>query len=148
MKCAIILFLAFFSVNTFANSSVVYYPSKNPVPFSTATQVGNIVYLSGVIGFTKEGTIPSKFNEEVTQLMENLRGSAGRAGIELEDLFKCTVMLGDMALYDEFNKIYITYFNKGKYPSRSAFGANGLAYSALIELECWGYKEDVMDKAQ
>ena len=34
------------------------------------------------------------------------------------------------------NEVYKTYFNKNK-PSRSAFGADGLALGAKLELECW-----------
>jgi enamine deaminase RidA (YjgF/YER057c/UK114 family) len=33
----------------------------------------------------------------------------------------------------------VTYFPDGKYPARSAFGADGLAMGALLEVECWAY---------
>ena len=44
-----------------------------------------------------------------------------------------------MANWPAFNKVYVTYFAEGKRPARSAFGANGLALGALIELECQAY---------
>ena len=38
-----------------------------------------------------------------------------------------------------FNKIYVQYFNPDRLPARSAFGANGLALGAAVELECMAY---------
>ena len=46
-------------------------------------------------------------------------------------------MIADMAKWGAFNKIYVTYFKSDHLPARSAFGANGLALGAQIELECW-----------
>ena len=39
----------------------------------------------------------------------------------------------------EFNKIYVSHFSAGRLPARSAFGANGLALGAAVEVECWAY---------
>ena len=47
-------------------------------------------------------------------------------------LVKCTVMLADGPA---FNEIYQTFFT-GNDPARSAFGANGLARGAQVEVEC------------
>jgi len=49
------------------------------------------------------------------------------------------VMLDNMADWPAFNKVYVTYFPDGKFPARSAFGADGLALGALLEVECWAY---------
>jgi 2-iminobutanoate/2-iminopropanoate deaminase len=48
-------------------------------------------------------------------------------------------MLADMAEWETFNKIYVTYFKPGRLPARSAFGTNGLARNARVELECVAY---------
>ena len=45
-------------------------------------------------------------------------------------------MLDDMANWPAFNKVYVTYFPDGKFPARSAFGTDGLALGALLEVEC------------
>jgi enamine deaminase RidA (YjgF/YER057c/UK114 family) len=44
-----------------------------------------------------------------------------------------------MAKWGDFNKVYVTYFTPGRLPARSAFGANGLALGAQVELECAAY---------
>jgi 2-iminobutanoate/2-iminopropanoate deaminase len=36
-----------------------------------------------------------------------------------------------------FNNIYVTYFTPEHLPARSAFGANGLALDAEVELEAF-----------
>jgi 2-iminobutanoate/2-iminopropanoate deaminase len=48
-------------------------------------------------------------------------------------------MLADMAKWEDFNKVYLTYFKPGRLLARSAFGASALALGAQVELECWAY---------
>jgi enamine deaminase RidA (YjgF/YER057c/UK114 family) len=48
-------------------------------------------------------------------------------------------MLADMAKWADFNKVYLAYFDPDRLPARSAFGANGLALGAQVEVECWAY---------
>jgi enamine deaminase RidA (YjgF/YER057c/UK114 family) len=45
-------------------------------------------------------------------------------------------MMADMREWDRMNVVYATYFPTHK-PARSALGANGLALSARVEIECW-----------
>lgn len=119
----------------------VFHP--NPVfaekgyPFSDAVEVGNLVFLSGQIG-TLPGSdelISGGIEPEARQTMENIKVSLGRLGLSFEDVVKCTVMIDDMANWPAFNAIYASYF-EGKYPARSAFGTDGLALGAAVEVEC------------
>jgi 2-iminobutanoate/2-iminopropanoate deaminase len=48
-------------------------------------------------------------------------------------------MIADMAKWGDFNKVYVTYFKPDRLPARSAFGANGIALVAQVELECIAY---------
>ena len=110
------------------------------MPFSEAVKVGDILYLSGQMGFDpKTGKLaPGGMAAEAKQTMENIKGTLSRLGYDMNDIFKCTIMIADISLWGEFNKIYVTYFDK-PYPARSAFGANGLAVGGLIEVECIAY---------
>jgi len=47
--------------------------------------------------------------------------------------------MADISRWAEFNKLYVPYFNRERMPARSAFGANGLALGAQVEMECWAY---------
>ena len=54
----------------------------------------------------------------------------------MDNIFKCTVMIGDMKEWPSMNEVYVTYFKKDRLPARSAIGANGLALGAKVEIEC------------
>ena len=118
---------------------VQYFPADPGAPFSTATRVGDVVYLSGQIGIGPDGKLPDGFDAQAKQTMENVGAALKRVGLGWGDVFKCTVMIADMKNWPAFNAIYVPYFPAGKLPARSAFGANGLARGAALELECWAY---------
>ena len=108
-------------------------------PFSDATEVAGVLYLSGQIGAMpgEDHVVPGGLAAETKQVMANIGAVLARRGLTHDDLFKCTVMLADMKQWDDFNRVYMTYFKPGRFPSRSALGANGLARGAAVELECW-----------
>jgi reactive intermediate/imine deaminase len=106
------------------------------LPFSDAVRVGDVLYLSGQLGIGADGKLPDGIEAQTKQTLDNIGAILKRAGVGYEDVFHCTVMLSDMANWPAMNKVCVTYFPEGKRPARSAFGANGLALGALIELEC------------
>jgi reactive intermediate/imine deaminase len=113
-------------------------------PFSQAVRVGDVLYLSGALG-TKPGTlelVDGGIEAEARQTMENIGAVLKENGLGYEHIFKCLVMLDDMALWPAFNEVYLTYFDPDRLPARSAFGTNGLARSALVEVECMAYFGD------
>ena len=109
------------------------------LPFSSAVRVGDMLYLSGQIGNRPDGTLPEGIEAQSRQVMDNIGAVLKSAGLDFGDVVKCTVMIDDIKQWGEFNKVYATYFPNGKFPARSAFGADGLALGALIEVECWAY---------
>ena len=109
------------------------------LPFSEAVRVGDTLYLSGQLGRGPDGKLPDGIEAQTKQALENVGAILKRAGLGYTDVFHCTAMLSDMANWPAMNKVYVTYFPEGKRPARSAFGANGLALGALIELECQAY---------
>lgn len=110
-----------------------------PLPFSDAVRVGDVLYLSGQLGIGMDGKLPDGIEAQTKHALDNVGAILKRAGLGYEDVFHCTAMLSDMANWPAMNKVYVTYFPEGKRPARSAFGANGLALGALIELECQAY---------
>jgi len=125
---------------TSASGALEYWSSKAlppGLPFSEAVQVGDLVFLSGQIGILP-GTrtlAPGGIREEARQTMENIRSTLASRGYGLDRLVRCTVMLADLSEWDAFNEVYRTFFT-GRFPARSAFGANGLALGARVEVEC------------
>ena len=110
-----------------------------PLPFSQAVRVGDVLYLSGQIGVREDGTLPQGMAAQARQTMDNIAGVLRLAGLSWRDVFKCTVMLDDMADWPAFNAIYVGYFEPGRLPARSALGADGLALGALVEVECMAH---------
>lgn len=119
----------------------VFTSSDLPYPFSAAVQVGDVLYLSGDIGAAEDGrgVVPGGIEAETRRMFERIGATLARHGLGFESLFKCTVMLADMAEWPAFNAIYAEYFEKGRYPARSAMGVNGLALGARVEMECWAW---------
>ncbi len=109
------------------------------LPFSDAVRVGDVLYLSGQMGILP-GTMklaPGGIGAETKQMMENIALVLKYCGRSFDDVFKCTVMLNDMSQWAAFNRIYLDYFKPDRLPTRSAFGANGLALGGAVEMECW-----------
>lgn len=109
------------------------------LPFSDAVRVGDTLYLSGEIGRKPDGTLPVGIEAQARQTMDNIGAKLKGQGLGWDDVVKCTVMLDNMADWPAFNRVYVTYFPDGKFPARSAFGADGLALGALVEVECIAY---------
>lgn len=110
-----------------------------PLPFSNAVRVGDVLYLSGQIGIGPGGSLPEGIEAQTRQTMENIGAILTSAGRGWDDVFHCTAMLENMADWPAFNRVYVTYFRPGRLPARSALGADGLALGALIEVECQAY---------
>lgn len=140
---AIIALLAIASGGGAAAAPPQHFPAPalqgRPAPFSTAVQVGDLLYLSGQIGIGADGKLPETFDGQAKQVMENVGGVLKAHGRGWGDVVKCTVFIGDMNNWPAFNAVYVPYFTPGKLPARSAVGVNGLALGAQLELECLAY---------
>ncbi len=113
--------------------------AKLGLPFSEAVRVGDLLFLSGVVG-VEPGTfklVPGGLEAETRQVLENIRRVLEENGSSMDRVAKCTVMLADIADWPKVNAIYTTYFSK-PYPARSALAASGLALGARVEIECIG----------
>jgi reactive intermediate/imine deaminase len=110
-----------------------------PYPFSSAVKAGNLVFVSGQIGTQMVDGAPQLvtggLDAEARQTLDNIKAIVERAGSSMDRVVKCTVMLADMADWPRFNEIYTEYF-PGPKPARAAFGANGLALGARVEVDC------------
>jgi 2-iminobutanoate/2-iminopropanoate deaminase len=127
-------------------SEIEYYTSDSTkevdFPFSDATIVNNIIYVSGQVGNIPGETkvIEGGIREETKQTIKNIENILVNLGSSLDKVFKCTCMLSDISEWAEMSDEYKKYFNKDKRPSRSAFAGSGLALGAKVEIECWATK--------
>ncbi|HXG80896.1 MAG TPA: RidA family protein [Sphingomicrobium sp.] len=110
-----------------------------PLPFANAVRAGDMVWLSGQVGLRPDGTLPPDFEGQARQTMDNIGAILKSVKLGWGDVVKCTVMLDDIKDWPKFNPIYASYFPDGRFPARSALGADGLALGALLEVECIAY---------
>jgi reactive intermediate/imine deaminase len=123
------------------SGDVYYYSTRGDLPFSEAVQVGDMLYLSGQIGVAPgtAGLVPGGMEAEARQTMDNIGSVLSRRGLGFDAVVKCTVMLANMEDWPDFNKVYVSYFQPGRLPARSAFATSGLAYDGKLEVECWAH---------
>ena len=122
------------------NDVAFLHPFGAPTrPFSPAVRVGNLLFLAGQVGTDASaagGVVPGGIEAETRQTMNNIKRTLEAVGSSMDRVVKCTVFMADMKEWDAMNAIYRTYFTAPNYPARSAFGANGLALNARVEIEC------------
>lgn len=110
------------------------------LPFSEAVEVGDLLFLSGQIGSDANGKlVPGGIGPETRHALANIQGVLQRHGSALGRVVKMTVMLADMAEWPAMNEEYRKFFDT-HFPARSAFGCNGLAMGARVEIECVALK--------
>ncbi|MDA9192858.1 RidA family protein [Flavobacteriaceae bacterium] len=132
--------------NNGPSTQIDYYVSENTkkldFPFSDATIVNNVIYVSGQVGNIPGSNelVKGGIKEETRQTMKNIEGVLTSLGSSMEKVFKCTCMLSDISEWGEMSEEYRKVFNDNKKPSRSAFAGTGLALGAKVEIECWAVK--------
>ena len=98
MKNLFLIFL-FFPLTTFGQQ-IEYVNSENhkasEMPFSQATIVNGIVYLSGQIGEINNSVVKGGIDPETTQALTNIKNVLEEMGLSIDDIFKCTCMMSDI----------------------------------------------------
>lgn len=107
------------------------------LPFSPYRRVGDLVFLSGEIGLLPGTThvVPGGIGPETRQAIENIRATLATLGLGLDAVVKAQVFLADMAEWPAMNAVWTELF-AAPLPARSAFGTNGLALGARVEIDC------------
>ncbi|WP_338081241.1 RidA family protein [Alcaligenes ammonioxydans] len=104
------------------------------MPFSRAVQAGDFLFLSGQIPLNEKGEIVrGSIEDQTNATLDRIEETLALAGADLNQLVKATVYLSDIALYDQFNKIYKERLG-GNFPARSLVQAK-LAGGVDVEIE-------------
>ena len=131
------LLLAVLSAGSLFAEKKLIQPKEFPKgrPFSPGIQVGNTLYVAGMIGNDlKTGKIPESFEDEVKQTLENIAIVVKEAGFTFADAVSVNVYLTDMELFPRMNPVYVKFFPDPK-PVRTTVGTPKLAAAgAHIEI--------------
>lgn len=116
------------------NEAMRRFSSTLPFPFSTATEVNGILYLSGQVSMTAQaeplyGDVAAQTDIVLGNISQTLEGMSS----DFNNIFKVTVWLSDMKHFAEFNRAYAKWFTNG-FPSRSVVSCS-LAFDLDVEIE-------------
>ena len=126
-----------------ALKKVVTRPGEPLTPaslFSPATQLGNLLFLSGS-GAQDPKThqvVEGPIGNQVKQCLENLKTVLEAAGSSMDKVLKCTVFLTDITSFQAMNEVYHSYFPANP-PARTTIAAKVLPGGSPVEIECIAY---------
>lgn len=104
-------------------------------PYCQAMKIGNLLFTSGQIPLTPEGSlVEGGIEEQTRQVFRNLTAVLEEAGASLTDVVKTTVFLKDMNQFAAFNEVYAGVFGDHK-PARSTVEVARLPRDVSVEIE-------------
>ena len=103
-------------------------------PYSQGFEANGFVITSGQIPVDPAtGTVPEGIAAQAEQSCKNVAALLEAAGTKLENVFKTTCFLRDMADFAAFNAVYAKYFVSK--PARSCVAVRELPKGVLCEIE-------------
>lgn len=110
--------------------------SRAPSPafsYSQGVVFGDLLFIAGQVPrHPQTGEIPSDFDDQVRQTLDNVEAIAAEAGTSLAHALKVNVYLTDLATINAFDDVYRTYVST-PYPVRTTVQA-GLR-GCLVEID-------------
>lgn len=106
-------------------------------PYSQATVFNGIVYTSGQIALTPEGSdelLRENVGVQAVRVLENLKAVLEEAGSSMDNVIKTTIFLADMDSFAIVNEVYEKAFGEHK-PARSTVAVKTLPKNALVEID-------------
>jgi 2-iminobutanoate/2-iminopropanoate deaminase len=104
-------------------------------PYSQAIRAGELVFVSGQLGVTPDGTIVGATIEEQTeQALANVGAILEAAGSGLDRLVKTTVYLTSLANFPGMNDVYRRHVGDVP-PARATVEISALPTGAMIEID-------------
>ena len=111
---------------------------KPVAPFSHAVETDGFIFVTGQMPDTPQtpGVLPEGIEAQTRNVVSNLTTVLAGLGLTLEHVVMARVYLTRFKQdYDAMNRVYRTFFPKGRLPARTCVGVTGLAYDALIEID-------------
>lgn len=104
-------------------------------PYSQAIAIDRLVFCSGQIPLTPEGTVAgTDIESQAEQVFRNIRAILKEAGTDLGHVVKATVFVKDLNDFGKLNAVYERNFGAHK-PARSTVEVSRLPRDVLVEIE-------------
>ena len=146
MRCyfALVLLLA---ASAAAEHRVILPPGVKPVgPYSPGILAGDFLYVSGQGVRRPDGQMPSGFEDQAVQCLENVKTIVEAAGLTMEHVVYTHVYLDNMANYDAMNRVYARYFPRNP-PARATVGVFHLPTDTPLEINAVAVRDLARKKA-
>lgn len=119
---------------------IKYYPApvviKAP-PLSFATEANGFLFVSGIPGFTPDGTLAPTFGEQFYRVVSNIHDILKQASCGFKNILKVTIFLTRASDVEEMNRLYSGAFGPAPYPARTTLIVQALpSPEMLLEAEC------------
>lgn len=110
-------------------------------PYNQCIRHGNTLYLSGQIAIDQStgNLVMDSIENETHQVMKNIGHVLTRAGVDYENIIKCSVFVSDMGMYSRINTVYASYFNEETAPARELVEVANLPKYVNVEISCIAY---------
>lgn len=104
-------------------------------PYSHSFRSGNLIFISGQIALTPDGTFDAgSVDAQMTLALTNLERVLAANGCGKSRVVKTTLFLTTMDHFGIVNPIYERFFESHR-PARSTIAVAGLPKGALVEIE-------------
>lgn len=105
-------------------------------PYSQAVKVNNMLFISGQIPINPETgeLVENDIVLQTQQVLRNIKAILAEENLSIEQVFKTTIFIKDMAQFPVINEEYSNFFKDHK-PARSTVEVSRLPKDVLIEIE-------------
>jgi len=102
--------------------------------FSPYVVAGDLVFVSGQLGFDASGALVEGIEAQTKQALAHVERVLGEAGLRLGDVVKATCWITRAEDFPAFNQTYAAVFGDHK-PARSTVVCGLAAPGAVVEIE-------------
>jgi 2-iminobutanoate/2-iminopropanoate deaminase len=115
------------------------YTSKAPRPaghYSQAIVHNDLVFVSGQLPIDPHTgkACTASIEEQTKQALRNLEEILKASGSSLRGVIRTTVYVADIALWDQVNQVYASYFGEHR-PARAVVPTRELHFGCQIEID-------------
>lgn len=110
-------------------------------PYSQAILSGNTLYVSGQIPLNPHNgeLVIESIEASTHQVMNNIKALLDEAGMNIENIVKCSIFLKDLNDFALVNQVYGSYFTNTP-PARETVQVSRLPLDVPIEISCIAVK--------
>ena len=104
-------------------------------PYSQAIEINDLLFLSGAIAIDPRtgNLIQDSLEDEVHQVMRNVKAVLEAGGAQLQDVVKASIFITDMNDFSRINAVYGSYFEE-PFPARETVQVARLPKDVRVEI--------------